>query len=136
MNKSPAQPRTSPASEAPASLNDETGRGARISFDEAPIVGRRFVAAAFGLTESAFKRWISANESGISAFVFRYGARVATTRRDVAKFLDHVRASSPREEALRRVERLQRTASGRGPASRAAEGRPARPVLVPARSPA
>ncbi len=111
-----------------------------VAFDldvEAPIVGRARVARAFGLTESALRRWLRDDEAGISAYVFRFGpVRLATTRRDVARFLDHVRATSPREEALRRVERLQRTASGRGLVKESTEGRPARPVRLPERSPA
>ena len=137
MSQFPAEPRTSPVSETPVSLKDETGRGPRTFDAEAPILGRSNVARAFGLTVSALKRWRRDDEAGISAFVFMYGNRLATTRRDVARFLDHVRATSPREEALRRAEHLNRTASGRGPAvKREEEGRPARPLLISERSPA
>ena len=68
---------------------------------DTPIVGRRHVAAAFGVSVSTLRRWLASHEIEerlrLRDFTFRLGARWATTPRLAAHFIDHVRSIDPRE---------------------------------------
>jgi transposase-like protein len=66
-----------------------------------PIVGRRHVAAALGVSASTLKRWLNDAEIEeryrLRDFIFRLGVRWATTPRLAAHFVDHIRSLDPRE---------------------------------------
>jgi hypothetical protein len=68
---------------------------------DVPILGRRNVAAAFGVTSSTLKRWLNDAEIEqrykLRDFTFRVGVRWATTERLRARFLEHMQSIDPRE---------------------------------------
>ena len=68
---------------------------------DVPIVGRRHVAAALGVSASTLKRWLNDVEIEeryrLRDFTFRLGVRWATTPRLAAHFVDHIRSIDPRE---------------------------------------
>lgn len=74
---------------------------------DTPILGRRNVAAAFGVTPSTLKRWTNDAEIEqrykLRDFTFRIGVRWATTERLCARFLDHLQSIDPRETVRHEV---------------------------------
>jgi transposase-like protein len=74
---------------------------------DAPILGRRNVAAAFGVSPSTLRRWLNDAEIEqryrLRDVTFRIGARWATTERLRARFIEHMQSIDPREVALREV---------------------------------
>lgn len=102
---------------------------------DTPIPGLRRIAARFGISTSALKRWLSDAEVSerlrLRDFVFKLGGRWATTERLAGQFVDHVRSIDPRERALREVAELRREERHRETFGRGSKagGRPA-PVPV------
>lgn len=72
-----------------------------------PIVGRKNVARAFGVSKSTLERWekdtVLSRMFGLSKFTFRLGHRVATTPALVARFFENAQKNDPRERLKRAV---------------------------------